>query len=275
MTLGIVTDSASAIPAAEAGLLDVAVVPLRVAVGGHEMPETHLTPDRLVAALRSGIVVSTSQPSPLALRAAYDDLAATGADAIVSIHLSDALSGTCAAARTAAADCALPVHVIDSGSVGLGLGFAVRAAVAVRRAGPDRVAAAARACVAASTVLFYVDTLEHLRRGGRIGAAQAVFGSALSIKPILGIEAGRIVPVDKVRTAAKALDRLVDLTLGRVPAPVAVAVQHLGASDRAQELALTLQSRTGQAVEVAELGPAIGAHVGPGTLAIVALGPTP
>lgn len=275
MTLGIVTDSASAIPAGEAAILGVAVVPLRVAVGGQEMAETNLTPDRLVAALRSGAAVTTSQPTPAALRAAYDELAALGVDEIVSIHLSEALSGTCAAARTAAVDCAVPVHVIDSASVGLGLGFAVRAAVAARRSGADQVAAAVRDCVAATTVLFYVDTLEHLRRGGRIGAAQAVVGSALSIKPILGISRGRIAPVDKVRTAARALDRLVDLTLDRVPAPTAVAVQHLGAPDRAAALAAALRDRTDTDVEVAELGAAVGAHVGPGTLAVVALGARP
>lgn len=271
MTLGIVTDSASAIPAGEAGILGVSVVPLRVAVGGQEMAETKLTPDRLVAAMRSGSPVSTSQPTPTALRAAYDELAAAGATEIVSIHLSEALSGTCAAARTAAADCAVRVLVVDSASVGLGLGFGVRAAAAARRSGAEAVAAALRACVAASSVLFYVDTLEYLRRGGRIGAAQAVVGSALSIKPILGIEAGRIVPVDKVRTAAKALDRLVDLTLARIPAPTALAVQHLGAPERAATLAATLLERTGTEVEVAELGAAVGAHVGPGTLAVVAL----
>lgn len=272
MKVGLVSDSACALTAKEAAAAGISVVPLRVAIGGREMPENDLSTDRLVAALRDATPVSTSQPTPDALRAAYADLIDGGAHEIVSVHLSEALSGTCAAARTAAADCAVPVHVLDSATVGLGLGFALRAAVAARDGGgaASDVAAAVRSCVAGTVVLFYVNTLEHLRRGGRIGAAQAVVGSALSIKPILGIEAGRIVPVDKVRTAARALDRLVNLTLTRVSAPAALAVQHLGAPDRAATLATALRERTGLEVEVAELGAAIGAHVGPGTLAVVA-----
>jgi len=274
VSLGIVTDSACALSTKETADLGVAVVPLRVAVGGQEFSESDLTPDRLVAALRAGTVVSTSQPAPTALRAAYDDLAARGATEIVSVHLSEALSGTCSAARTAAADHRVPVHVVDSASIGLGLGFAVRAVAAALAADDEMdsrdATAAVHACVAATSVLFYVDTLEHLRRGGRIGATQAVLGSALSIKPILGIEAGRIEAVDKVRTAARALDRLVDLTLDRVPVPAVLAVQHLGAADRAAALAATLRERTGVEVEAAELGAAVGAHVGPGTLAVVA-----
>jgi DegV family protein with EDD domain len=236
-----------------------------------------------VASLRAGRSVSTSQPTPAALRAAYDELAANGATEIVSIHLSEALSGTCGAARTAADNFSVPVRVVDSASIGLGLGFALRAAAAARdgaargvgapgdgAAAVDDVTAAVLACVGATSVLFSVDTLAYLRRGGRIGAAQAVVGAALSIKPILGIEAGRIEPVDKVRTSARALDRLVDLTLSRIPAPTALAVQHLGAADRAAVLAATLRERSGIEVEVAELGAAVGAHVGPGTLAVVA-----
>lgn len=273
MSLGLVTDSACALSIKECEAAGVALVPLRVAVDGREMAETELTAEQLVAAMRARSAVSTSQPTPEALRAAYDALVAGGAEEIVSVHLSEALSGTCAAARTAANGAEVPVRVVDSASVGLGLGFAVRAGVATRDAGGSAadVAAAVTACVAATTVLFYVDTLDHLRRGGRIGAAQAVVGSALSIKPILGIEAGKIEPVDKVRTASRALDRLVSLTVDQVPHPAAVAVQHLGAGERAMDLANRLQQELGVGVEVAELGAAVGAHVGPGTLAVVAL----
>lgn len=272
MTVALVTDSACALSVKECEGSRVAVVPLRVALAGQEMPESELSADQLVAAMRAKSAVSTSQPTPEAFRAAYADLAAAGATEIASVHLSEALSGTCAAARAAAGDAGVPVRVVDSATVGLGLGFAMRAAVAARDAAGSAtdVAATVAACVAATTVLFYVDTLEHLRRGGRIGAAQAVVGSALSIKPILGIEAGKIEPVDKVRTAGKALDRLVSLTIDRVPHPAAVAVQHLGAAGRAQDLANRLQQELGLRVEVAELGAAVGAHVGPGTLAVVA-----
>ena len=273
MTVGLVTDSACALSVKECEASGVTMVPLRVAVAGREMPESELSADQLVAAMRDKSTVSTSQPTSEVLRMAYEELAAGGAQEIVSVHLSEALSGTCAAARTAAGECTVPVQVVDSASVGLGLGFAVRAAIAARDAGGSatEVASAVASCVAATTVLFYVDTLEHLRRGGRIGAAQAVVGSALSIKPILGIEAGKIAPVDKVRTSSKALDRLVSLTVSQVPHPAALAVQHLGAAERAMDLANRLQQELGVGVEVAELGAAVGAHVGPGTLAVVAL----
>ncbi len=272
MSLGLVTDSACALSVKESEALGLVVVPLRVAVGGREMPENDLTSDQLVTALRDGSTVSTSQPSPTSLRAVYDELISAGAEEIVSVHLSEALSGTCAAARAAAADCAVPVHVVDSATIGLGLGFALRAAVAVRETGGSsaEVIEAVRACVGATSVFFYVDTLEYLRRGGRIGAAQALVGSALAVKPILGIEGGRIEPVDKVRTASRALERLVDLTMRQVPSPVALAVQHLGAPDRAAAMAAALRERSGVDVELAELGAAVGAHVGPGTLAVVA-----
>jgi DegV family protein with EDD domain len=137
-------------------------------------------------------------------------------------------------------------------------------------AGTDPAVAAA-ASREHTDVWFYVDSLDHLRRGGRIGAAAAVLGTALAIKPILGLVNGAIVPAEKVRTRSRAIARLEQLgVLGSGDAPVELAVQHLGAADAATELAerLAKQVPSARRVDVAEIGAAVGAHVGPGLLAV-------
>ncbi len=271
--VAIVTDSACCLPG---GLTDGAaliVVPLRVHLDGADHAETDLTPDQLVAKLRAGVALTTSQPTPQAFVAAYERAAAQGAAEVVSIHLSAALSGTYAAAGAAAPDAQIQVHVVDSASAGFGLGFAVRAALAVAGAGAGgaAVVAAAEKSLRSSEVLFYVDTLEYLRRGGRIGSAAAWAGSALAIKPILRLEAGRIVAAEKVRTAARGLARLAELAGAAAGGGlVEFGVQHLGAAQRAGELAGRLRELRPDAgrVHVGEVGAAIGVHVGPGTLAV-------
>ena len=137
------------------------------------------------------------------------------------------------------------------------------------------VVAAARSRLAATSLVFYVDTLEHLRRGGRIGAAAALLGSALAIKPILTLTEGHIAPLEKVRTSTKAIARLEELSLAAVvaatPAGCDITVHHVGAPERAEAVADWLVDRTpaDAAVTVAELGAVVGAHTGPGTLAVV------
>ena len=136
----------------------------------------------------------------------------------------------------------------------------------------------ARVRAGAAKVAFYVDTLEYLRRGGRIGAASAMLGSAFAIKPILTLLDGSIRPLERVRTSSRAIARLADLTATAAAEVVSaggqvdIAVQHLDSADRAESLAATLRERVPQAglVVVAELGAVVGAHVGPGTLAAVA-----
>jgi DegV family protein with EDD domain len=229
----VVTDSAVSLAAGEADAAGISVVPLRVALDGKDYPESDLTPDQIVTALNAGSRVSTTQPSVESFTAVYAAAAARGATAVVSVHMSAALSGTYAAARAAAAEAAIPVQVVDSASVGFGLGFAVRAALEAIEAGADPAAAAA-ASTDRTDLWFYVDTLEHLRRGGRIGAAAAVLGTALAIKPILGLVGGQIVPAEKVRTRAKAVARLEELGIaGSGDRPVELAVQHLGAAEAA------------------------------------------
>jgi DegV family protein with EDD domain len=157
----------------------------------------------------------------------------------------------------------------------MGLGFPALAAAAAAAKGQDLsgVREAAVAAVGRTTTLFYVDTLEFLRRGGRIGAAEALLGTALSVKPILRVTDGRIVVSDKVRTASRALARLVDLAVEAAgDSPVDIAVHHLVATERAEALRGALASRLGDQIHTmyaSEVGAAVAAHVGPGLACVV------
>ncbi len=204
----------------------------------------------------------------------YEQAARNGAEAVVSIHLSGEVSGTVESAELAARDAPIPVHVVDSRHLGMGTGFAVAAAAAALDAGAtaEQAAAAARDRARATTALFYVDTLEFLRRGGRVGAAAALVGSALAVKPLLEIKDGTIVPLEKVRTAARALARLEELAVAAAgDRDVDLAVSHLASPANANDLAERLRARVPRVGElvVNQVGAVIGAHVGPGMLAVV------
>ena len=219
--------------------------------------------------------MSTSRPTPAEFVAVYRAALADGATGVVSLHLSRELSGTCESARLAAAEVgAESVRVVDSRSAAMGLGFAVLAAAQAAAAGggPEEVYAAAVGTAERTTTLFYVDTLEHLRRGGRIGAAQALLGTALSVKPILHVREGRIVPLEKVRTVSKGIARLEALAVAAADGgPADVAVHHLAAAQRAALLAERLRTRLPQVGQfyASEVGAVVGAHVGPGVLGVV------
>jgi DegV family protein with EDD domain len=204
----------------------------------------------------------------------YRKVAETGASGIVSLHLSAELSGTYDAAVLAAKEAPVPVRVVDTGMIAMALGFcAVAAAEAARTGGSvDEAVTAAEKRAAGTSAYFYVDTLEYLRRGGRIGTAQALFGSALAVKPLLQLYGGRIEPLEKVRTASRAIARLEEVVAERAgAAPVDIAVHHLAAADRASALAERLRARVPGLGElhVSEVGAVIGAHTGPGLLGVV------
>lgn len=273
-----VTDSTAYLPAAAIAEHRLTVVPLQVVLGGHSLAEGIEADSATVArALSAGERVTTSRPPPQVFADTYRGLADGGVTAVVSVHLSGDLSGTVEAARIAArevADDGIEVHVVDSRSLGMGLGFAVLTAVETVAAGTPVagvVEAAARRARSTSAWL-YVDTLEYLRRGGRIGAAQAVLGSALSVKPLLAVSDGRLEPVDRVRTSSRALARLEEIVVSRIgDTPVRVAVHHLAAEDRAAELAQRLRTRLPGLISLTlgEVGAVVGAHVGPGMLGVV------
>lgn len=279
MPVALVTDSTASLPAELAAARDITVVPLQVVIGAtsyDEGVEGGATPEMLAEALRAWTPVSTSRPNPEEMLEVYERLAKDGATEIVSVHLSGELSGTFESAQLAARRAPVPVHAVDSRQVGMGTGFAVLAAADARDsgAGASAVASAARKRASTATSLFYVDTLEYLRRGGRMGAASALIGSALAVKPILRIEDGRVAPFERVRTAGKALHRLEELAVEAAgSAPVDVAVAHLASPERAAALAERLTERLAagldaRTVHLGEVGAVLGAHVGPGMVAV-------
>jgi DegV family protein with EDD domain len=278
MATALVTDSTAYLPPDLVGDLDVRVVPLHVVVGGREHREgVDVTAAEVAAALRSFTPVSTSRPAPAAFLEAYEAAARAGADSVVSVHISAELSSTLGGAELAAAQASVPVTVVDSRALGMVMGHAVLAGARAAAAGADAAAVAdlVRRTCEASSVVFYVDTLEYLRRGGRIGRAGALLGSALSIKPILALRDGHIVPLERVRTSSRAIARLEELAVeaaelaGPGGGGVDVAVHHLDSAERADRLAERLAARLPQAtLRIVELGAVVGAHVGPGTLAV-------
>jgi DegV family protein with EDD domain len=277
-TAVVVTDSTASLPAEVVEERGIVVVPLQVVIGATVYDEGPggATPDMVAEALKEFRPVSTSRPAPARIAEVYAQAAADGAEEILSIHLSAEMSGTHESALLAAREAPVPVTVVDSRQVGVATGYACLTAQDVLDAGgavPDA-AVAARARAAASTALFYVDTLEYLRRGGRIGAAAALFGGALSVKPLLRIDEGRVVNLDRVRTSARALSRMEDLVVEAAgDHQVDLCVSHLANPDRAGELAGRLGERLadnldGREVWCGELGAVLGAHVGPGMVAV-------
>jgi fatty acid kinase fatty acid binding subunit len=279
-TVALVTDSTAMLPDEIVERRDILVVPLQVVIGAksyHEGVDTEASADTMADALREWRPVSTSRPTPAVFLEVYERARQAGAEEVLSIHLSSEMSGTFSSAQLAARDATLPVRAIDTRQLGMACGYAVLTAADVLDDGGscEEAAGAALARADATTSLFYVDTLEYLRRGGRIGAAAALLGSALAVKPLLEIVDGRIGAREKVRTAARALSRLEELAVGAAAdRQVDLAVAHLANPERAGMLATNLRQRLGanlsdRTVLVGEVGAVIGAHVGPGMVAVV------
>jgi len=313
-----VTDSTASLPVGVAQRWGIGVVPLDVLVGTERHVEgVDLSPADLLAALQRGTRVSTSQPPPAAFAAAYRAAAEAGAREIVSVHLSGELSGTVGAARVAAADASVPVHVVDSAVTVMALGYTVLAAArfargwgapsgalldgppvlalpepprAGERVGawvtrvlgrapePDElpdgsaVARLARERSAQARAWFLVDSLDHLRRGGRLSAPAAALGTVLGLRPLLTLDDGHVVVAEKVRTRRAARERLEVLarTHAATRGQVRVAVHHLGQPELAADLVAQVEQWPSVTEVVAcETSAAIAAHVGPGLLALV------
>jgi DegV family protein with EDD domain len=271
--VAVVTDSTAYLPNDLASSHRITVVPVQVIVSGQSYDEgTGITPQDVAVALREWGVVTTSRPSPERFAAAYLGAAEAGATAVVSAHLSGEMSGTYDSAVLASKEAPIPVTVIDTRSVAMAMGFAVLSGATAAMAGADAEAVAdvIRRRASTGSALFYVDTLDYLRRGGRIGAAQALLGQALAVKPILELVDGRVAPLEKVRTTSKALARLEELVIERAAGrPCDIAVHHLDAVARAETLAGHLVARMSDSrVLVSEVGAVVGAHVGPGMVAV-------
>ena len=274
--VAVVTDSAASLDAAIAARTGIRVVPLRVIVGDRDLAEgIDVSPDEIVTLLEARSRVSTSQPSPEAFATAYRKAVDAGAQAIIAVTLSRALSGSYVAAGAGTSDAAVPVTVVDSRTVALAQGLAALVGAAHARAGADAVAVAhaVRAAAESSACVFTVDSLEPLRRGGRLSGPAAALGSALSMRPILVVEDGEIAVASRVRTTRRAreavLARIAD-ECGRMRAPVA-AVQGLDPVVVDEAAARLRALVPGVTVLTGSVGAVLAAHTGVGVLAAVAV----
>lgn len=285
--VAVVTDNAAALPPAWQDEFEAsgvfACVELPVLIGGQLYTEDEADMlSSLVIALAEGRPVTTSRPAPGQLRKIYAAFQAAGFEAIVSVHLSAELSGTLGAARIARQDIDIPVRLVDTHSAALGQGLGVRAAVQAALAGQgiDDVAAAASAASAESQVLIQVNSLETLRRGGRINPTSAMLGTMLQIKPLLSLHEGKIVTVERPVSAIKARGRFMTL-MGEALAnseqdsPV-LCIHHVSDPHGARELGETLVDRYRPDAQLilSELPAVLSAHVGLGTKAAIVEGPT-
>ena len=278
--VAVVTDTTHYLPKGMLGSMGVREVSLYVNEGDRHEREVDMPDfDDYYERLRtSAELPTTSQPSIGDFLAVYEPLVRDGRD-IVSIHIAGGISGTVESARQAAAEIAQQggrVAVLDSHSAAGGLGAIVLAAAAAARSGApvDDIVARAEAAREAMKMWFAVDTLEYLRRGGRIGTAQAWLGGALKIKPILTL-AGEITPVERVRTSSRAFERMIDYLKARqAEGATTWMVQHIQARDQAERIVERGRELFGtEPLFVSEIGPVIGTHVGPGLLGVAGIPP--
>lgn len=216
---------------------------------------------------------TTSQPSVGDFAGMFQDIAKE-ADEIVAVLISGGLSGTLASAESAKAMVDVPVHIVDSRTVSLGLGAAVMAAVEARDAGGDvaDVVAAAERRARQNRAVIMVDTLEYLHKGGRIGGAAWMIGSMLDLKPVLHLVDGRLEPVDRVRTRSKAIARMLEVATDGLDTsqPLGGAVLHSAAPEDASQVAEQYQTLyQPQEFTIAQVTPIIGVHTGPGALGVI------
>jgi DegV family protein with EDD domain len=273
--IAVVTDSTADIPRHLVEELGIHVVPQILIMGDRTwLDGIDIDPPAFYELLRtSPDFPSSSQPSVVNFQEVFTELS-RDADGVIAVLISDELSGTLNSAHMAAENLPdLPLEIIDTRSVSIQLGLIALEVARSAAAGADlqTVAGLARSMIGRVHVYFVVDTLEYLHRGGRIGAAARLFGTALNLKPILTIKDGIVTPVTKVRSRRKAIETLFQVIEEQVAGAdrVHMAVLHVAAPDEAADLAEKVEARF-QPVEMihAECGPVVGAHAGPGTLGI-------
>ncbi|MDV2989754.1 MAG: DegV family protein [Dehalogenimonas sp.] len=274
MVVKIVTDSTADIPAELAAQFDITTIPLYVQFGVDSFRDrVDITEDDFYSRLQNGPVhPTTAQPSPQDFADAFDRIA-EGADGIVSVHLSEKMSGTISSARQGAKMMKnpVPVEIVDSTFISMATGLVTLTAARLAQAGYDlqSVAAAARDSVTKITLLVLFDTLTYIARGGRIGRAKALMGSVLNVKPLLDIQGGEFVPVSQVRSRNKGVERLVDLVKNAGHSIVDLSVVHSTTPDEAKALVKRLAEFVPMdKIHLARIGPVLGAHGGPGVLAV-------
>jgi DegV family protein with EDD domain len=275
MVVRIVTDSTADLPAEVANELGITVVPLTVFFGD----EAYLDGVELDnAAFYQKLEASkdlprTSQPSPAVFAEAYRRLLDQGTQAILSIHVSSKLSGTyqsACAARNALAEEGnnVPLAIIDSLSVSVGMNHAVQQAARLANAGLglDEIKASVEDALTRTRILAVLDTLEYVRRGGRIGGASALLGNMLSFKPIISLKDGEVIAVERPRTRSKAYARIAQLLSDMGPVETVTIAQ--SNDEVGQQLAEALREVYSGELPIYRLGAALGTHTGPGTAAI-------
>jgi DegV family protein with EDD domain len=271
-SVAIVTDSTADLPLDLAGSRGITVVPLTLNFDGESLLDgVDIRPDEFYRRLHSVTThPTTSQPSPGRFADVYKSLLADH-DSVVSIHISQKLSGTYESARQAAdMTDASRVRVIDSELVSMSLGLLTLAASSLAATGQDAAAIEAKVLEMRPSIQTYfsVATLEFLRRGGRIGNASALVGSVLQLKPVLCIRDGLVTPLERVRTFERALNRVIELTreVDRGHG-VCVIVGHADAEADAQRIGRELDS-IAETLMIQPLGPVVGAHAGPGVVGV-------
>ncbi|HEY1351233.1 MAG TPA: DegV family protein [Ktedonobacteraceae bacterium] len=275
MVVRIITDSTADLPAEVASELGITVVPLTVFFGD----QTYLDGVELDNATfyqkleASKDLPRTSQPSPAAFAEAYRRLIEQGAQALLSIHLSSKLSGTyqsACAARNALAEegSSVPLAIIDSLSISVGMNHAVQKAAHLAKAGQglDEIKGAVEDALMRTQILAVLDTLEYVRRGGRIGGASALLGNMLSFKPIVSLKDGEVIAVERPRTRAKAYARIAQL-LSEIGPVETVSIAQSN-DEVGQQLAETVREVYSGELPIYRLGAVLGTHTGPGTAAI-------
>nr|MBN1228562.1 DegV family protein [Anaerolineae bacterium] len=275
--IGIITDSTSDIPREFVGQYNLYVIPQVLIWGTEEYRDNvTITPAEFYTRLATDPVTPTSsQPVARDFVDLYHKVKEEGAEELVVIVLSNQLSGTLISARQAVEMVDFPVHVVDSLGVSIGLGFQVLAAARARDAGANiqGILAAAQQVRESSHLYFSLDTLEYLHRGGRIGGAAKLVGTALQLKPMLTVDfsTGRIDAAERTRTRAKAIQRMVDVFFEHLDTakPMHIAVLHGNALEEANNLLATVQERCDPAeLFLTSVSPVIGVHSGPGALGL-------
>jgi DegV family protein with EDD domain len=275
--VAIVTDSTAYLPSDLLKKYSITVTP-QILIWGDETFQdgVDIQPDEFYRKLKTAKTMpTTSQVAIVTMKATFENLLEAGYD-VLGIFLSAKLSGTMESAtlaRKMLPKAASKIVVIDSNSTSMAMGFHVLSAARASQAGANLLECQKLAEEAQkhTGLYFVVDTLEFLRRGGRIGGAQAMLGSALNLKPLLELRDGRIEPVEKIRTKGKAINRMIELVIEQVAGrtPVRLATLHANAEDEAKSALAAAATRLDPVEQIlASVSPAIGTHAGPGTVGL-------
>lgn len=272
----IVTDSSCDLPTEIAAEHRIAVVPLTIRFGDEEFIDgVNLSGDDFWARVEQAEALpETATPSVGRFGETYRDLVSEGADGIVVVCISEKMSGTAGSARLAAEQvtAGVPITVVDSETVTLGLGFAAIAAAerAATGAGVDAVAETARDTASRTDIFAVLDTLDHLHRGGRIGGAQAFIGDVLKVKPLIKVENGEVAAAGRTRTRKRAVAAILDHVTAISPKAERLGIFHSGSTELETIVDHVTEISPTPPV-VTRLGPVVGTHTGPGVLGVVSL----